>query len=74
MSANAVIYVVDDDDDDNVRHLLATMFRASEYRVKEFGFGADFLSTYDGRGLGCILMDIVMPGVNGLDVLDELTR
>ena len=72
MSANAVIYVVDDDD--NVRHLLATMFRASEYRVKEFGFGADFLSTYDGRGLGCILMDIVIRGVNGLDFLDELTR
>ncbi len=73
MSANAVIYVVDDDD--NVRHLLVTMLRASGYyEVKEFGFGADFLSTYDGRGLGCILMDIVMPDVNGLDVLDELTR
>ena len=72
MSANAVIYVVDDDD--NVRHILTTMLRASGYEVEEFGFGAEFLSTYDGRRLGCILMDIVMPDVNGLDVLDELTR
>ncbi len=69
---NATIYVVDDDC--NVRRSLITMLRASDYETEDFASGASFLADYCGHRGGCILMDIVMPDINGLDVLDELTE
>lgn len=42
-------------------------------RVEVYPDGRDFLAGYAPKR-GCVVLNINMPGVNGIDVLDELTR
>lgn len=65
-----IIYVVDDEQDilDSVQSLL----KLEGFRVEAFPCGADFLRLWRGELRGCILLDMRMHGMSGMDVLSEL--
>ncbi|WP_020180960.1 response regulator [Methylopila sp. M107] len=60
------------DDDEVIRELLTAVFESSGFVVSSFESGDDFLSHgFDGQPL-CVLLDVLMPGRSGLDVLKTL--
>ena len=65
------VYVVDDDDDlrQSVEMLLDA---AGGYATRSFGSGEEFLDAVPRMEAGCVLLDLNMPGLNGLDVLVRL--
>jgi RNA polymerase sigma factor (sigma-70 family) len=68
----ALIYIVDDDS--AVRASLDSLLRAKEFRVQTFKSARDFLHSEIPDEPGCILLDVRMPEMSGLDLQDELMR
>lgn len=67
---SACIYIVDDDE--AVRDSARILLEAYGYDVQIFAGGAEFLSSFDGRPMACLILDINMPGMDGLAVLDAV--
>lgn len=67
-----VIAVVDDED--SVRRALARLLSASNFDVRTFRSGNDFLDTLSAWEPHCIVLDHQMPGITGLDLLGQLAR
>lgn len=67
---SASIYIVDDDE--AVRDSAQILLEAHGYDVQIFAAGPDFLSCFDGRREACLILDINMPGMDGLQVLDAV--
>jgi FixJ family two-component response regulator len=63
---DAIIYVVDDDD--AMRRSLAYLLDAAGWRTLPFASGRDFLDQYDGHVPGCLLLDVQMPLMGGMEV------
>ncbi len=60
------------DDDESLRDALDGLLRATGYRARTFANGIDFL-TSDGPGqAGCLISDIQMPGMCGVELLTQL--
>jgi two-component system, LuxR family, response regulator FixJ len=70
MSESYVVAVIDDDD--AVRHSTAGLLRRAGYKVDSFTGGAEFLASDSFGDLGCILLDMRMPGMDGLAVMRAL--
>lgn len=64
------VYLIDDDD--GVRRSVGFMLKTSGYVVEAFASGDQFLSQLRTLDPGCILLDVRMPGRDGLEVLAEL--
>jgi FixJ family two-component response regulator len=64
------VYVVDDDE--AVRDSLQWLLEGKDYRVRCFDSAETFLSRYDPREVACVLVDIRMPGISGLELQDRL--
>ncbi len=64
------VYLVDDDD--SVRRSIGFMLKTSGHQVETFESGEDFLSKVRTLAPGCILLDIRMPGRDGLEVQAQL--
>ena len=64
------IYIVDDDD--SVRRSIGFMLRTSGHKVETFASGIDFLKELRTLEPGCVLLDIQMPEMDGLEVQAEL--
>jgi FixJ family two-component response regulator len=64
------IFVVDDDS--LVRETMSIVFERAGYRVTTFCDGMSFVAAARERIPSCVLMDICMPGMSGLDVLRRL--
>ena len=62
------------DDEDPVRQGLERLLRASGYAVESHASGADFLRSLDTSRPCCILLDLHMPAVTGIDVLKALAQ
>ncbi len=71
-SAEPVIHIVDDD----VSFLRASsrFLRASGFAVKTFASAADFFSQRDQDAVGCLVADLQMPGMDGLDLQAAVAR
>jgi two-component system, LuxR family, response regulator FixJ len=65
-----VIHLVDDDQ--AVRDSLALLIGTIGLRVETWGDPEAFLRDFDREGIGAIVLDVRMPGVSGLSVLDTL--
>jgi FixJ family two-component response regulator len=67
-----IIYVVDDD----VSFLTAVtrLLRAGGYEVKAFASAAEFLQSPPADSPGCVIVDLQMPGLSGLELQDALTK
>ncbi|RCS59474.1 response regulator transcription factor [Parvibium lacunae] len=65
------IYIVDDDDAvrDSLQWLLET---DPTYRVKTFPSAEAFLAHYDNNPVGCLILDVRMPGMSGLELQEQL--
>jgi FixJ family two-component response regulator len=68
----ATVYVVDDDD--SVRRSLKRLFRSKGWNVETFAKAADLLERVPLIGPGCILLDVQMPGINGLELQERLAE
>lgn len=66
MTAERQVYVVDDEA--AVRRSIAFMLRAAGYRIEAFESGEEFLKAAPNLGEGCVLLDVRMPGMDGLQV------
>jgi FixJ family two-component response regulator len=64
------IYVVDDDE--AVRDSLQWLLEGKEYRVRCFESAESFLSRYDAREVACLIVDIRMGGMTGLELQNRL--
>jgi two-component system, LuxR family, response regulator FixJ len=60
------VFVVDDDAD--VRSAIAVLLSSSSLPIQLFQSAEDFLKVYDPQWPGCLLLDLQLPGMNGLDV------
>ena len=66
------VFVVDDEP--TVLAALERMLRASGYEVSTFTSPSDFLAAAPHEGIGCVLLDLSMPDMSGLDVQDTMHR
>ena len=69
--ADGVVHIVDDDD--AVRDSLALLLRLRGYRTRTYGSGEALLADANALGDGCIVLDLRMAGISGLDVQRQLT-
>jgi two-component system, LuxR family, response regulator FixJ len=60
------------DDDPTVRYALAMMFAQAGFQVTTFTDGSSFLAHTRTDDATCILLDVYMPGISGLEVLKKL--
>jgi len=64
------VFVVDDDS--GVRDALRNLFRSVGLNVETFGVAQEFLSRERSKGPGCLVLDIRLPGLSGLDLQRQL--
>ena len=57
------------DDEDGFRRALSRLLGAHAFATQAFGSGVEFLTELPQRRFDCLLLDLVMPGLTGLDVL-----
>jgi FixJ family two-component response regulator len=67
---DATVYVVDDDI--SVRRGLERLLRSAGHRVVTFASAREFLDRRDIASPSCLVLDIRMPGQNGLDLHESL--
>ncbi|MEY3953634.1 MAG: hypothetical protein RLZZ397_514 [Pseudomonadota bacterium] len=70
LARKGTVFVVDDDE--AVRDSLQWLLEGKEYRVKCFESAEAFLSRYDIREVGCLITDMRMAGMSGLDLQERL--
>jgi FixJ family two-component response regulator len=66
------VYVVDDDE--GVRDSLQWLLEGKDYRVRCYDSAETFLSRYDPREVACLIVDIRMGGMTGLELQDRLVE
>ena len=69
---SAVVYVVDDDA--AVRDSLEMLMQSVDLLCQSFASASDFLEKHDPEQHSCLVADIRMPGMSGLDLQEELNR
>jgi FixJ family two-component response regulator len=67
-----MVFVVDDDE--SVREALRSLFRSVSLRVETFGSAAEFLRSEIPDVASCLVLDVRLPGVSGLDFQGELAK
>lgn len=70
MGDDPTVFVVDDDE--AARDSLTILLEASGFRVAAFASAEAFLATHDPGRRGCALIDVRMPGMDGLQLQREL--
>ena len=68
----AQVFIVDDDE--AVRGSLRLLIRSVGLQAQAFGSAQEFLASYDARHPGCLILDVRMPGMSGLELQQELNR
>jgi FixJ family two-component response regulator len=66
MAGASLISIVDDDD--SLRFLLASLIRSVGFQALSFASAEAFLSSTQARDSRCLLLDMRMPGMNGLEL------
>ncbi|MHC4570797.1 MAG: response regulator transcription factor [Planctomycetota bacterium] len=67
-----MVFVVDDDN--SVRKALERLIRSVGMKVETFETAKEFLLRPQYEGPSCLVLDIRMPGLSGLDLQEELTK
>ena len=68
----ATVFIVDDDSD--VRQSLQDLLDSIGLQSKSFGTAQEFLSSPCSDGPSCLILDVRLPGISGLDLQHELKR
>ena len=70
--AGARVFVVDDDD--AAREAMQELMESVGLDVRTFSSATAFLDVYDPQCRGCVLLDVRMPGMSGLQLQEEMLR
>ena len=62
------------DDDPSVRRGLSRLIRVAGFNVQAFASAGDFLASPHDEGPGCIVLDVKMPGLSGMDLQAEMNK
>ncbi|MGD0269178.1 MAG: response regulator [Candidatus Sulfotelmatobacter sp.] len=68
----ATVFIVDDDAD--VRESLQELLESVGLRSQSFGTAQEFLAVGHGEGPTCLILDVRLPGISGLDLQHELKK
>ncbi|MGA2254433.1 MAG: response regulator [Thermoguttaceae bacterium] len=71
MTENSTVFVVDDDP--GALESLRWMLEQADFRVKAFSSSREFLDSYRPEETGCLVLDVRMPGMDGME-LQEILR
>jgi FixJ family two-component response regulator len=71
-SARPLVFVIDDDE--SVRKALTRLLRAADYESEAFESASDFLERAPHAGPTCIIVDVKMPRLNGIDFQKALIQ
>jgi len=66
------VYIIDDDD--AVRDALSLLLETADLPHRSFGSAVEFLDHCDGTERGCLVLDIRMPGMSGLELQERLNE
>jgi FixJ family two-component response regulator len=71
-SIKPLVFVIDDDP--SVRKGLTRLLRSAEYESEVFASAAEFLARAPHSGPACVIVDVQMPGLNGLEFQEALIK
>ncbi|MFK5892131.1 MAG: response regulator transcription factor [Pseudomonadota bacterium] len=71
MNYQTTVFIIDDDSD--VRNALQLLMESVGLRVKTFASALDYIQQFDFNQAGCLIVDVRMPGMSGLDLQAQLT-
>jgi FixJ family two-component response regulator len=71
-AATLIVYIVDDDE--SVRKGLSRLIRSAGFEPRVFASAEEFLNIVRNEGTACVLLDITMPRMDGLQVQARLTE
>ena len=69
---NGVVFVIDDDE--AVRKSLKRLLRAADYETEVFNSAADYLARPPHARPSCVIVDVQMPGLNGIELQEALIK
>ncbi len=72
MDPEGIVFIVDDDE--AFRESLGRLLESAGMRVRKFHGAESFLEGYDPTLTGCLVLDIRMPGMSGLELQDKLAK
>jgi FixJ family two-component response regulator len=72
MTADPLVHIVDDDF--SLRRVLESLFRSVGLQCEAFANVQEFLDAYQPDQPGCLVLDVRLPGVNGLDFQTQMER
>lgn len=67
---NVTVHIVDDDI--GMLTYLSELVSTINYKSKTYDNANDFLNTYNDEGLGCLVLDLRLPGISGLELQQQL--
>jgi FixJ family two-component response regulator len=70
LASNPLISVVDDDD--SVRESVRGLLRSARFGVEAFASAEEFLNSQRAAETDCLILDVRMPGMNGLELQQRL--
>jgi two-component system response regulator FixJ len=71
-ATDGIVYVIDDDE--SARHSLEFLLDVAGVRVRSFASADAFLKAAPPLAGACVVTDVRMPGMNGIDLAEELKR
>ena len=70
--SNSLVFLIDDDA--SVRKGVSRLLRSAGYKNEAFRSASDFLAREQHSGPACIVVDVRMPGINGMDLQNVLIQ
>jgi FixJ family two-component response regulator len=70
--SNSLVFAIDDDA--SVRKGVTRLLRSAGYKSEVFPSAADFLARSAHSGPSCLIVDVQMPGLNGIDLQEALIQ
>ncbi len=71
-AANRRVFVIDDDD--AVRDSTTFLLQSEGYEVEAFSSGSAFLESVSPSYKGCVITDVRMPGINGVELIAQMRK
>lgn len=72
MESEPVVFIIDDDP--AVRQALTVLVRSMRLRAEAYESAQQFLDGFDRAQPGCMLLDVRMPGISGMELLERLRK